>query len=52
MVLLALREKDWRHESDKCWYNHNMRDRHPAKEVESALKYAEERGWAVMGGER
>jgi hypothetical protein len=25
-----------------------MRDRHPAKEVEAALRYAEERGWVVV----
>jgi hypothetical protein len=27
-----------------------MRDRHPAKEVEAALRYGEEHGWVVVKG--
>ena len=44
----AFLPQNWRHDKRECWYNHNMRDRHPAKEVEAALRYAEERGWVVV----
>jgi hypothetical protein len=40
--------RDCSHVKDKCWYNHNRRDRYPTKEVELALRYAEERGWLVV----